>query len=46
MFTWIPIHEETAKRLLDFKDRRHELAALVVRMHQKGLKALPANDKD
>lgn len=46
MFTWIPIHEETAKRLLEFKDRSHELAALVVRMHEKGLKALPANDKD
>ena len=46
MFTWIPIHEETAKRLLYFRNRSRELAALVVRMHEKGLKALPANDKD
>ena len=46
MFSWIPIHEETAKRLLEFQDRSHELASLVVRMHEKGLKALPFKDKD
>lgn len=46
MFTWIPIRKETAKRLLEFKNRSHELAALVLRMHERGLKALPANDKD
>lgn len=45
MFTWIPIHEETAARLLDFKSRSRDLAALVVRMHESGLKALPANDR-
>ena len=28
MFTWIPIHEEAAKRLLDFKDRSNELVGM------------------
>lgn len=32
MFTWIPIHEETAKRLLDFKDRQAELIDILARM--------------
>jgi len=45
MFTWIPIHEETAKRLLDFKDRNHELVAILARMHKAGLKALPITDQ-
>ena len=45
MFTWIPIHEETAKRLLDFKDRNHELVDILARMHAAGLKATPINDQ-
>jgi hypothetical protein len=44
MFTWIPIHEETAKRLLDFKDRNHELVDILARMHAAGLKATLIND--
>ena len=46
MFTWIPIHEETAKRLLDFKDRQHELIAILARMHEAGMKASSITDKD
>ena len=45
MFTWIPIHEEAAKRLLDFKDRNHELVGILVRMHEAGLKATSINDR-
>ena len=44
MFTWIPIHEETAKRLLDFKDRNHELVDILARMHAAGLKATKITD--
>ena len=45
MFTWIPIHEETAKCLLDFKDRNHELVDILARMHKAGLKAIPITDQ-
>ncbi|MEO0017524.1 MAG: 5-methylcytosine-specific restriction enzyme, partial [Verrucomicrobiota bacterium] len=37
MFTWIPIHEETAKRLLEFKSRSHELVDILARMKAQGL---------
>lgn len=45
MFTWIPIHEEAAKRLLEFKDRNHELVEILGRMHKAGLKATSINDQ-
>lgn len=45
MFTWIPIHEETAKRLLEFKDRNHDLVEIIARMHEAGLKATLINDQ-
>lgn len=45
MFTWIPIHEEAAKRLLDFKDRNHELVDILAHMHAAGLKATLINDR-
>jgi len=32
MFTWIPIHEEAAKRLLEFKDRNQDLVEILARM--------------
>ena len=44
MFTWIPIHEETAKRLLEFKDRNQELVEILARMHSAGLKATKITD--
>jgi hypothetical protein len=46
MFTWIPIHEETAKRLLEFKGRSHELIDILARMHEAGMKASSITDKD
>lgn len=46
MFTWIPIHEEAAKRVLEFKDRNHELVAILARMHAAGLKATSITDED
>ena len=45
MFTWIPIHEEAAKQLLEFKDRNHELVQILGRMHEAGLKATPITDR-
>jgi hypothetical protein len=45
MFSWIPIHEEAAKRLLEFKDRNHELVDILSRMHQAGLKPTLINDR-
>lgn len=46
MFTWIPFHKETATKLLEFKDQSPQLAALINRMHEAGLKALPNMDKE
>lgn len=45
MFTWIPIYEETATRLLEFKERNQELAALIRGMSDAGLKAMPVEDQ-
>lgn len=45
MFTWIPIHEETAKRLVEFKDRSHELVAILARMRAAGLKVILIKDR-
>ncbi len=45
MFTWIPIHEEAAKRLLEFKNSSHELVDILARMHAAGLVAIPIGDR-
>lgn len=45
MFTWIPIHEEAAKRLLEFKDRQSELIDIMTRMNTRGLKVTKMTDK-
>ncbi len=46
MFTWIPIHQETAQRLLTYRERQQDLVSLLQRMHEAGLKALPIADRD
>ncbi len=46
MFTWIPIHEEIARRLPEFKDRQQDLIAILARMHSAGMKASSITDKD
>ncbi len=45
-FTWVPIHLEAARKLLEFRDRSGELVELLQRMHDEDLKALPIMDKD
>lgn len=45
MFTWIPIHEEAAKRLLDYKDCSQKLVEILACMHGAGLKATSINDQ-
>jgi hypothetical protein len=45
MFTWIPIHEEAAKRLLAFKDRSHELVSILNRMSGRGLLTTKLTDQ-
>ena len=45
MFTWIPIHEESAKKLLQFQNRSPELVTILSRMHDMGLKANSITDK-
>lgn len=46
MFTWQPIYEESASKVLEFKDNSKELTAVIKRMHETGLKALPNQDID
>ena len=45
MFTWIPIHEEAAKRLLDYKDRSDELVSILNRMSGQGLPTTKLTDQ-
>ncbi|QTN31230.1 AAA family ATPase [Akkermansiaceae bacterium] len=45
MFTWIPIHEETAKRLLAFKDSNHELVEILARMKSSGYTTTKISDE-
>ncbi len=45
MFSWRPIHEETAIRLLEFENRQDELVALLEEMKSTGLNVIPLADK-
>lgn len=45
MFSWIPIHQETAQRLLDFRERQPELIALLGEMQKAGLMTIRLTDK-
>ena len=45
MFTWIPIHEEAAKRLLDYKDCSDELVSILNRMSGRGLLTTKLTDQ-
>src|SRR6266480_2659088 len=44
MFTWLPIHAETARRVLDYEDRQADLLALLEQMEQAGLNIIPTAD--
>jgi 5-methylcytosine-specific restriction protein B len=46
MFTWISIHEEAARHLLEFKERSLELVSIIRRMHEAGLVAMSIGDRD
>lgn len=46
MFTWIPIHEEAAKRLLDFKERNHGLVDILAKMKNQGLITTKIDDQE
>jgi len=45
-FTWIPIYEEIARKLLEFEDRQGELLALLGKLRAEGLKVIQLNDRD
>ncbi len=46
MFTWIPIHKEAARRMLDLPEPQKELLAVLREMGQKGLKTILLEDWD
>ncbi len=44
MFSWKPIHEETAVRILDFENRQLELIQLLEQMQEEGLNTIKTAD--
>ena len=44
MFTWLPIHAETARRVIDYENRQADLLALLEQMEQAGLNIIPTAD--
>lgn len=46
MFTWIPIYEEIARKILDFEQRQPELLTLLAKLREEGLKVIQLNDRD
>ena len=45
-FTWIPIYEEIARRILEFENRQDELLKLLRELRTEGLKVIQLNDRD
>ncbi len=45
MFTWIPIYEEAANRLLAYKDTNQQLVEVIAQMREKGLRTMPIIDQ-
>ena len=46
MFTWIPIYEEIARKILAFENRQAELLELLGKLRAQGLKVIQLNDRD
>lgn len=46
MFTWIPIYEEIAHKILAFENRQAELLELLGKLRAEGLKVIQLNDRD
>jgi predicted RNA-binding protein with PUA-like domain len=45
MFSWIPIHQETVRKILGFSEPQGELLAALRDMEQQGLKVISLDDK-
>ena len=45
MFTWIPIYEEIARKILEFESRQAELLSLLGELRAEGLKVIQLNDR-
>jgi 5-methylcytosine-specific restriction protein B len=45
MFSWIPLHKETAVRLLSYETKQAELIAILADMEKRGLNSVPLNDR-
>jgi 5-methylcytosine-specific restriction protein B len=46
MFTWIPIYQEVARKVLEFESRQAELLSLLQKLRDEGLKVIQLNDHD
>ena len=46
MFSWKPIYMELAKKLLGYRDRRHELIEILTDATNEGLKVIKLEDED
>jgi len=44
MFSWIPIYEEAARRIMEYEHRQPELIAELKEMRQRGLSVIPLSD--
>jgi len=44
MFTWIPLYEEIARKILEFENRQAELLAFLGKLRTDGLKVIQLND--
>jgi 5-methylcytosine-specific restriction protein B len=46
MFSWIPIHEETARHLVERRAKGEDILAVVREMNDRGLTVISLDDKD
>lgn len=46
MFSWKPIYMELAKKLLEYRDQRHELIEILTDATKKGLKVIKLEDEN
>jgi DNA invertase Pin-like site-specific DNA recombinase len=46
LFSWIPIHRETATELLKYRDDQADLLKVLRDMSEAGLKIISLNDRD
>ena len=44
-FSWIPIYEELATKLLDYEDRQRELVDFLSELREEGLRVVSVNDQ-